>query len=187
MGRRLRYGAPGAKVFVIGLQKTGTTSVQYALSLLGYRVGGTLRPGELTIPEGLLNKVIELSHRYDAAADHPWSLFFRELDAEHPGSRFILTTRDPDHWYSSVCKHFGDTENRMRTWIYGPGAPTENRERYIDRLLRHEREVREYFADRPGDLIEIEVARGHGWAEICPFIGKATPKRPFPRLNVAKA
>ena len=186
MLRRARYGSPSSKVFVVGLQKTGTTSIQYALSLLGYRVGGTLRAGDLTVPDGLLAKVIDLSYRYDAVADHPWALFFRELDAEHPGSKFILTTRDPDRWYASVCKHFGDTENKMRTWIYGPGAPTENRDLYIDRLIQHERDVREYFANRPADLLEIEMAQGHGWTEICPFINKPVPKQQFPRLNVAK-
>jgi hypothetical protein len=33
--RRLRYGRPQQKVFCVGFQKTGTTSLQYALSLLG--------------------------------------------------------------------------------------------------------------------------------------------------------
>ena len=42
--RRLRYGRPRKKVFCVGFQKTGTTSLQYALSLLGYLVPPRLRP-----------------------------------------------------------------------------------------------------------------------------------------------
>lgn len=185
--RRLRYGTPDCKVFGVGFQKTGTTSLQYALSLLGYRVGGVFRIKDLGGEPGIRRKVMELSEHFDAAADHPWPIFYRELDEKFPGSKFILTTRDSEKWYKSVCGHFADTEDLMRTWIYGPGAPTQNRERYVDRLLSHENDVRAHFADRPGQLLEMDLSKGHGWPELCAFLGKPVPRRPFPRLNTAQA
>ena len=41
--RRLRYGWPRQKVFCVGFHKTGTISLQYALSLPGIRCWLTLR------------------------------------------------------------------------------------------------------------------------------------------------
>jgi hypothetical protein len=44
-------------------------------------------------------------------------------------------------------------------------------------------EVRSYFADRPGDLLVLDVVGGEGWERLCPFLGLEPPAGPFPRLN----
>jgi len=182
--RRLRYGRPQRKVFCVGFQKTGTTSLQYALSLLGYRVAGVFSVKNLDGP-AIRDRALELATQFDAFADNPWPVLFRELDAAFPGSKFILTTRDPDKWYKSACTHFSDGGSKMREWIYGAGSPEGNSEAYKGRLLRHADEVRAHFADRQEDFIEFDVAQGDGWDALCSFLGKPVPKRDFPWLNTA--
>ena len=43
-----------------------------------------------------------------------------------------------------------------------------------------------YFADRPGDLLEIDISRGGGWEPLCAFLGEPVPDVAFPRSNSAE-
>lgn len=183
--RRVRYGRPKQKVFCVGLQKTGTTSLQYALSKLGYRVAGVYSIKDLERPEQMRERALSLVPKFDAFADNPWCTYYRELDKIVPGAKFILTARDPERWYLSVCKHFGETPVRMHEWIYGVPAPVGNKNQYIDYLLTHQASVRDYFANRPSDFMEFDVASGDGWDKLCVFLGKKCPSEVFPHLNTA--
>lgn len=83
--RRLRFGRPKAKVFCVDFQKTGTTSLQYALSLLGYRVAGIFPAQNLEDFDGVRDRALTLAPKFDAFADNPWSVLFRDLGAAFPG------------------------------------------------------------------------------------------------------
>ncbi|OFW99785.1 MAG: hypothetical protein A3E78_07540 [Alphaproteobacteria bacterium RIFCSPHIGHO2_12_FULL_63_12] len=176
-----------AKIFCIGFQKTGTTSLYAALTTLGYRTAAVVGrdwSAERLAAEGAA-LCIETMRNFDAAQDMPWPVFFRELDAAYPGSKFILTLRDADRWFSSIEGHFGANAGEMQAFVYGrdAAAPAGNRQRYLDVYARHERDVRAYFADRPGDLLVMDLERGDGWAELCGFLGLAVPSEPFPVKN----
>jgi hypothetical protein len=123
----------------------------------------------------------------DAVQDNPWPLLYRELDAELPGSRFILTVRPTDAWWQSVAGHFGGRSTPMREWIYGPGAgdPSGHEAVYRARYERHNAEVRTHFADRPGDLLVLRLVEGEGWPELCAFLDRPVPDAPFPHTNRA--
>lgn len=171
------------KVFGIGFQKTGTTSLGRALELLGYRMHGVFGFLDPDIAENALPQAIELAQTHDAFQDNPWSVLYQELDAEFPGSKFILTERPTDQWIESVVRHFGTRSEPMREWIYGDGRPRGNEQLYVDRYERHNREVRAYFQDRPDDLLIMNVTNGEGWETLCPFLGIDVPKQAFPHRN----
>lgn len=175
------------KVFCIGFQKTGTTSLYAALTRLGYRTAAVI--GRDWTAEQLAKDgaalCIETAKDFDAAQDMPWPAFFRDLDAAYPGSRFILTVRDGERWFASIEKHFGDRRDEMQAFIYGrdAAAPTGNKMRYLDVLTRHEHDVREYFAARSGDLLVMDLEAGDGWRDLCGFLGESIPQEPFPVRN----
>ena len=178
-----------AKVFCIGFQKTGTTSLFAALTALGYRtaavVGRDLTAEELRAKGAAL--CIDVAKVFDAAQDMPWPIFFRELDAAYPGSKFILTVRDSASWFRSIEGHFGANESALGAFIYGEdaAAPANNRARYIDVFEAHERAVRDHFATRPADLLIMDLAAGDGWEKLCAFLGVDAPSEPFPIRNAA--
>lgn len=153
---------------------------------MGYRVAGVLSAGPHASPEALQDEAMRLLPKFDAFADNPWPLYFREFDAIFPGAKFILTSRDPKRWYKSVCKHFGGTNSKMRAWIYGNASPIGNKDLYLERLKSHEDAVRAHFANRPQNLLEFDVSAGHGWAELCDFLERPVPQRDFPKLNTAE-
>ncbi len=120
-----------------------------------------------------------------AFQDNPWPIIYKELDSKYPGSKFILTLREPDLWINSQVKHFGLNETPMRKWIYGEGSPVSNEDTYINRFKSHNAEVIEYFSHRPQDLLILNIEEGDGWEKLCLFIGKDIPASPFPHTNKA--
>jgi hypothetical protein len=176
------------KVFCIGFHKTGTSSLARALEVLGYRVTGPNGVDDPDIAENVHDLARRLIEEYDAFQDNPWPILFRELDAWCPGSKFVLTVRDPDGWLRSQVRHFGKLETPMRRWIYGPdaGGPEGNEEIYRRRYEEHNEAVRKHFADRAQDLLEMDLTKGDGWEVLCPFLGHKTPRLEFPRANQAE-
>jgi len=175
------------KVFCIGFHKTGTTSLEVALKKLGYRVTGSFGTKDPDIANKLHAMAYELVPKFDAFEDNPWPIIYRELDEHFPGSKFILTRRPTEAWIRSQVKDFALTETPMRRWIYGEdaGCPEGNEDIYMARYERHNREVLDYFRDRPDDLLVIDLPNDDGWTRLCPFLGVDTPDEPFPHANKA--
>lgn len=173
------------KVFGIGFHKTGTTSLGFALSQLGWNVCPGFGFMDGRIEERVHHRAAELAARHDAFEDNPWPLLYAEMDRLVPGSKFVLTWRDPDRWYASVLRHFGKDETPMRRWVYGDrhGSPLGNRDVYVDRYNRHYEAVSRYFSGRPGDLLWLRLEDGDGWKELGAFLDVAVPEGSFPRAN----
>lgn len=171
-------------VWVIGLNRTGTTSLAHALYLLGLP--------NLHYPdaEHMLRADYSVLDGWRGGSDLSVAGHYRELDLAFPGSRFVLSTRDENDWLRSVTKHFervpvatdAGASGAMRRKVYGAPRPTESQFRAA--WARHHSEVRAYFAGRD-DLIEMDVANGDGWEALCPFVGLDVPAVPFPNTNRA--
>lgn len=173
------------KIFCTGWQRTGTTSLARALASLGIATKD--------FPKELLHDLDHpVVHAHRAFTDNPIPLLFRELDAAFPGSRFVHTIRDEEAWLESVRWLF--TVGRVKfAWDTRPivgeihqrlyGTTEFEPERFLERYRRHNREVAEHFAGRPSDLLTLDVTRGQGFAELCPFLGLPVPAHPFPHSN----
>ena len=170
------------KVFCIGFHKTGTKSLGQALRILGYRVTGPNGAREPGIGSQALSMALALATEFDAFNDNPWPLLYQELDATFPGSRFILTMREPSRWIASVVAYFGDEETPMREWVYGHGAPRGFEADYLARYSRHSEEVMLYFAGRD-DLLVMDLENGDGWEKLCGFLEAFVPATAFPHEN----
>jgi hypothetical protein len=129
----------------------------------------------------------ELVPKYDVFLDNPWPILYKDLDEKYPGSKFILTLRSTESWIKSVVNYFGNDHTPMREWIYGQGrgCPKGNEGIYVARYETHNREVQDYFRNRPGDLTVLRLTEGDGWEKLCPFLGTPIPPVAFPHLNRA--
>lgn len=183
------------RIFGIGMHKTGTTSLDAAFKLLGLDSfhWGT---GEAPIIWREVNnagrsKMVELWY---ALSDLPIPLLFKKLDAAYPGSKFILTKRDPGKWLESVERLwnplFNATRwvwdrypftNRIHTALYGRAdfEPVT----FLKRYNRHNQEVLEYFKDRPGDLLVMDMGSANSWQGLCEFLNVEEPAEPYPVKN----
>jgi len=176
------------KVFGIGFHKTATTSLAAALTQLGYRVTGPNWRKNPRIAQEVHALAYDCVPKFDAFQDNPWPLLYRELDPKFPGSKFILTLRPADRWIRSVVDHFGGSTTPMREWIYGSGCgdPAGREKLYVERYERHNREVLQYFAERPDDFLVLKITEGEGWEKLCPFLGVPMMPGAFPKTNSAR-
>lgn len=97
------------KIFGIGDNKTGTTSLGTALEILGYNRLAHW-PNSLRLLKwynnnihDILNKCILYANDFNNFNDFPWNLvdFYKYFDKNFPNSKFILTIRDPQKWFNS--------------------------------------------------------------------------------------
>lgn len=173
------------KVFGIGFHKTATSSLAAALRELGYSVTGPNGVNNPNISREVYDLADSLVSKFDAFQDNPWPVIYRDLDQKYPNSKFILTIRSSEGWIKSVVRHFGGEVTPMREWIYGVGNPISNEDIYLSTYKRHNREVLEYFQNRPNDLLVLAITEGDGWEKLCPFLGERRPNAPFPFVNKA--
>ena len=164
----------------IGLPRTGTKSLAQALEILGYQ-------------DVRHNPQFEELATIRAGSDHGVTVFYKYLDGRYPGSKFVLTTRDLDDWLTSMEWIFDYVKLEK---ITGPIRDVTimarmlmfetlefDRDKVIAGYNRHHADVKRYFADRPGDLLEMRISGGDGWEALCPFLGVEIPAVEFPSTN----
>lgn len=97
------------KVFCIGYNKTGTTSLGHVLREYGLQLPNQQYQERKTTLAAWRNDyrpLRKLILGYDAFQDLPFSQgeTYVACDALFPDSRFILTIRDPDEWFDSLVR-----------------------------------------------------------------------------------
>lgn len=201
-----------SKIFCIGFNKTGTTSIKTMLDGLGYRLGNQGRGEELL---GAWYRrdfapIAQYCKSAQAFQDVPFSLpfTFTFLDQRFPLSKFVLTERDnPAQWYDSLVRF------HSQRWARGPGVPavddlrnasyryrgfaydyqkfvynTPDDDLYNEAALtasylRHNQHVRDYFRSRPDRLIVINVSRQPDFHRLCEFLEVTSSEQDFPWVN----
>ncbi|HXX53057.1 MAG TPA: sulfotransferase [Thermodesulfovibrionales bacterium] len=172
------------KIFNIGFNKSGTTSLSAALNILGIRTIHYMHEGDRLIDIIRDNKknnrkLLRGLEDIDGFSDFA-GILFQELDKQYPNSKFILTIRDMDEWLASREKH---VTRRKKDRRYRFEPLTVDREAWKKRRAEFVQQVSEYFKDRPSDLLIIDICAGEGWEKLCPFLGVPIPRVPFPHKN----
>ena len=187
------------KVFCIGRNKTGTTSLAKIFRKIGLKVAPQY-DFELLVNDwysGDYSKIIKkVKKKGNAFQDIPFSLpdTYKILDKEFPKSKFILTVRDsPEVWYKSLTKFhsklFGngkiptkeDLQNAeyiYHGWMWDvnrmvyntPENDIYNKEMLIQHYTDHNNAVIEYFKDRPHKLLIINLKEPKALEKICDFL-----------------
>lgn len=172
------------KVFCIGLNKTGTISLHEALATLGFRSlhwgGPQIR---ITIERALEagRPLVDDLGPYDAFSDIlVLSEHFDVLDEQYPASKFVLNTRPLDDWIDSRRRHVERNVERHARGEYHGTFLTVDPDGWTAEYVAHHARVRAYFADRPDDLLTIDISAGDGYELLCPFLGRPVPDTPFP-------
>jgi len=202
------------KVFCIGQNKTGTTTIEAALKTLGYKMGNQAK-GELLVKDWAIRdfrRIVQLCKTADAFQDVPFSndFTYEVLDYAFPNSKFILTVRNnKDEWFDSIT--------RFHTKIVGKGRlPTADDLKefgyrykgflwdsmrlkygidehslydykiYTDQYELQNQRVIEYFRYRQEDLLILNVADGNAMEKLYEFLGHKYHGEKMPHLNASK-
>ena len=174
------------KIVGVGLNKTGTKTLAVCLTEWGYDHFTWDLDSFRQYQRGDYESLWKTMRAYDSFEDWPWPLMYREIDSQFPNSKFILTIRQsPEVWFASLCKmaiRLGPLTD-FEQYIYGFADPAGHEKEHIDFYLKYNREVKDYFADRPGKLLVVCWETGDGWKELCDHLGFQVPDIPLPHIN----
>jgi hypothetical protein len=208
------YHSEKLKIFCIGHNKTGTTSIQTVLGDFGFMVGSQTEAEILTTDwiTRDFRRIIEYCKTADAFQDVPFSLDFtyQVLDHAFPGSKFILTVRNSaDEWYESLTRFYGNvlgvngipTANdlkkyqgagegwlwRFQKYVYGVTEDTLFDEKlYKSYYTNHNNRVVRYFRFRPQDLLILNLSDPSAMESLCKFLGIRYTGQVMPHLNKSR-
>lgn len=156
-------GKGSPKVFAIGFNKTGTTSLDRIFAELGYRSyhGTAWRDTARRM----------IFQHYDAFSDGPPD-DFAVLDQRFPGSKFILQVRNLDEWIDSRLEHIKrlpHLRGKGPDWVVSEDAIRT----WVSKRNQHHARVLDYFNQRPNDLLVVNYIRDpDAAARICTFLNR---------------
>jgi len=120
----------------------------------------------------------------------------KKLDNEFEDSKFILVKRDSEKWYDSfrrtvLLESDGVVDNALEI-MYERGRygfpsfirrtfdteSVNDKEKIIKVYEDHGKSVAKYFADKPGQLLTLDI-QNIDWDPICEFLGNKIPNNPF--------
>lgn len=177
------------KIFGVGLNKTGTTSLKLAFQKLGFDHLDR-RPRLFKLwQKQKFDVIFEHIHEFESFEDWPWPLMVPEL-LEHFDKEavFVLTRRkSPLAWVESLKNHSLRTHpiRNPRQAIFGHPYPHGYEDEFMAFYEAHLENTRALFSDRPDQLVELCWEEGDGWKELCSFLNVKVPNKPFPHANRA--
>ena len=170
---------PFGKAFVIGMPKTGTSSVRDFLKANGSRHLTIFRPVTdrwMVGDHAYLQRCIA---HYNSFDDRPWNKMdmIERLMQRDTADRFILTIRDPNAWF--------DSRNRYNLRFGYPPTPEERRDETVETLyLLHYERCRALAKHYDKQILEIDVTQDKASAEkIADFLNLRGTQITFPHSN----
>lgn len=151
---------------MIGLSRTGTTTISKSLDVSGYKI--------LHYPRSFAR--MKRLHPYGGATDIPVCAYYKTLDQIYPNSKFIYTIREEHSWQDSIVRHVKGKETPTNEWsasiremVYG--SATFNEDLWFGAYKRHHDDVMKYFDGRTNDLLVLDIIGGDKPSKVYEFLG----------------
>jgi hypothetical protein len=193
------------QVIGAGFGRTGTLSLKHALERLGfdkcYHMMEVMEhPDHLPLwAKAHRGEEIDWSHLFNgylASVDWPSCNLWREQLNEFPDAKVILSTRDPERWYTSIMNTIypsslaaktSEDENMARfgSWAFEIIwdkiflGKMDDKDHCIKIFKAHEKSVIESV---PKNQLLVFQA-DQGWAPLCEFLDCDLPDEAYPHTN----
>lgn len=184
------------KIFVFGFNKTGTKSLESALSTIGFvhcpfeAVWGIFDNIKDNKP------ILDNIDIWDVYSDYPIyePKVFSHLVDEYPSAKFISLTRNLDDYVESVLKHkIRDLENGVNdswNWLgIGDKKSYKNYPQYQKEWVKgraefkHSSNIR-LLNKKKINYLDMNICDNNdGWEKLCKFLDRPIPNKDFPHLN----
>jgi hypothetical protein len=179
-----------SKIIVIGLPRTGTTSVSVALLEMGFLVAHM----------AFTKKAFEVA---EAITDCPCFSDYMHLDELFPDSKFIYLSRDLDKWIPSITMllekmaphldaekgRFNPIMKRSFKHTFSTTLPLTHTQ-LVECYTRHQQAVFKYFKDANKDrnkFLSIDISEPESLNQLRIFLGKEPQSNcEFPKLNTGR-
>ena len=194
------------KIIGVGLSRTGSMSLRYALDDLGFKcyhmevAARNFSRGDLDLWLDFMEGRTDMDwdsvfEGYEATMDTPPALYFDELYKKYPKAKYILTVRNSENWYKSLAKLMNMHDTLVEKLQFLPRFKAFQRVyRILESKLKTEGNDQEslikFFNNHnesvkaliPNDqLLVFEVK--DGYKPLCDFLGIPAPTEEFPHIN----
>ncbi|MCZ4409305.1 hypothetical protein O3Q51_10810 [Cryomorphaceae bacterium 1068] len=186
---------PKEKVFCIGLNKTGTTSLEKFMEIHEFSCGDQVK-GELLLSDfsaGNFQAILDFCDSADFFQDLPFSApnCYKILLTAYPDAKYILTVRDnADVWYDSLVRfhesvfgkpltkellmsvkyrYVGFAWEANRALYNSPEGDPYNRDSLIETYNTHRSEVIDAFENRK-NLLVLNVGEEKALSKLSVFL-----------------
>lgn len=179
------------KIFVVGLPRTGTTSLCAAMLALGYKTAHT----------AYIEKAMQQAQ---VIADTPIFNDYAVLAKNYPQAKFIYLNRQMVHWLPSIRQllermmvnlhrtdgGFNPIIKRCYKAVFNPLTP-ENiaQDDFLKSCyLAHKKHVFQCFSAQPQRLLEIELAEPSSFTRLIEFLNlpaHSVSINGFDKMNIA--
>ncbi|MEI8668669.1 sulfotransferase [Pseudoalteromonas sp. B131b] len=175
-----------AKIFVIGLPRTGTTSISVALLEMGFSVAHT----------AFTKQAFEMS---DAISDAPCFSDYMHLDELFPNAKFIYLSRELNKWVPSITMLLEKMAPHLdlNTGKFNPILKRSFHRTFSNVLplsstalagcyLKHEQAVFSYFKNSD-NFLAIDISEPDSLLKLKQFLGvEIQGNTCFPKLNIGR-
>jgi hypothetical protein len=170
------------KVFCIGSNKTGTTSLDSAMKILGF----TSMPEELAyefVSQDADSKMQERNFRrlmsinakkFNFFEDLPfgYGMNYKVIREFYPEAKFILTTRDADAWFNSCQRWIQMLDCKsIYSWIWGIDFTVKNKKKIIELYQKRNSGIIKYFASMRTNQLFVLPIETASYDHLCKFLG----------------
>ena len=178
------------KIFIIGLPRTGTTSVCAAMLELGFHVAHTAYT-DRSFSEA------------QVIADTPIFCDYQHLDKAYPDAKFIYLARSMDKWLPSIKQllarmhvnliredgGFNPIIKRCYKAVFSPyNLENINDVDFLAQCYQqHETQVQQYFLGRENDFLSIDISDPKSYPLLLNFLNldqKEITAHHFEKLNI---
>lgn len=172
------------KIFIVGLHKTGTTSLAYFFERLGYLVTGPDTHLVAEIENNNFKEINNFLEKYDVFQDDPWYMIYPYLYTKFPNAKFILLERCESDWIDSVQRFYGEDRynNAVRRKFYGNANTIQNKKEYLQKYRSHNKEVKNFFSNKE-NFISISIANDKDAIRLQKFLNFKIKFTSFPHKN----
>lgn len=192
------------KIFSIGLEKTGTGSLNEALTLLGYTKWRRTETAQQLYNSHTVECILNGNFDFSMVDDHDvihlicrdHYLYFKD---KYPDALFIHTIRKVEDWLPSIKKHTENSKKYKHDHIQtnktfrinecfkliAYGCLGFNKKLYTRKFQEYNDAVLVDFVNYR-NFIQLNICETPDWNTLCKFLDIPIPNKPFPHIYKRK-
>ncbi len=174
------------KVFCVGLNKTGTTTIGAVFKSLKIRTVGFEPALTRQVLRGRFELLENKLEHHDGFQDLPFPFIYNQMHERYGDSAcFVLSVRkSPEVWLRSMKRHsLRNGGMKLRTRIYGSPYPHIDPETYLRIYNRHNTRFLSFAEHANLRYTKIVMGEDDLYEKICPLLGEPVPEVKAGKVN----
>lgn len=166
------------KVIVIGLPKTGTSSLAAMLRMLGFKVTGP----ETEYQFQDYNYLDQQFARHDGFQDYPWCFEWQRYKGDS-NVKYIILNRSFGSWFTSFYESYGGIHDNYLAYSYMNIDKQLDHKDQFEAFYKSYYERAQNFANQYPEHVLTTTMKSISWGELCLFLNRPIPRNIFGKTS----